>query len=126
VRKIHQSLTGIDPDGTRYRLDEPELLLWVHCGEVASCADIARRSGLPFSAADLDGFVGRAADVRPGVAVFRRHAGRPPGRIGRRKPGPRDVPEITLIAVRPSGGDEFICSPRLYHRRNEGRRVRAE
>jgi len=44
VRKIHESLTGTDPDGTRYRVDEPELLLWVHCGEVASCADIARRS----------------------------------------------------------------------------------
>ena len=57
VRKIHQSLTGTDPDGTRYRVDEPELLLWVHCGEVASCADIARRSRLPFSAADLDAFV---------------------------------------------------------------------
>lgn len=57
VRKIHQVLTGTDPDGTRYRVDEPELLLWVHCGEVASCADIARRSGLPFSAADLDAFV---------------------------------------------------------------------
>jgi len=38
-------------------VDEPELLLWVNCGEVASCADIARRSGLPFSAADLDAFV---------------------------------------------------------------------
>src|ERR1700691_5388087 len=57
VRKIHQPLTGTDPDGTRYRVDEPELLLWVHCGEVASCADIARRSRLPFSAADLDAFV---------------------------------------------------------------------
>jgi uncharacterized protein (DUF2236 family) len=57
VRKIHESLTGTDPDGTRYRIDEPELLLWVHCGEVASCADIARRSRLPFSAADLDSFV---------------------------------------------------------------------
>jgi uncharacterized protein (DUF2236 family) len=57
VRTIHQSFTGADPDGTRYRLDEPDLLLWVHCGEVASCADIARRSGLPFSAADLDAFV---------------------------------------------------------------------
>jgi uncharacterized protein (DUF2236 family) len=57
VRKIHESLTGTDPDGTPYRVDEPELLLWVHCGEVASCADIARRSGLPFSAADLDAFV---------------------------------------------------------------------
>jgi uncharacterized protein (DUF2236 family) len=57
VRKIHESLTGTDPDGTRYRLDEPDLLLWVHCGEVASCADIARRSRLRFSAADLDAFV---------------------------------------------------------------------
>src|SRR5690349_6433461 len=57
VRAIHRALTGTDPDGTRYRLDEPDLLLWVHCGEVASCADVARRSRLPFSAADLDAFV---------------------------------------------------------------------
>jgi uncharacterized protein (DUF2236 family) len=57
VRKIHESLTGTDPDGTRYRVDDPELLLWVHCGEVASAVDIARRSRLPFSASDLDAFV---------------------------------------------------------------------
>ena len=57
VRRIHESLSGTDPGGTRYRVDDPELLLWVHCGEVASCADIARRSGLPFSAAELDAFV---------------------------------------------------------------------
>jgi uncharacterized protein (DUF2236 family) len=57
VRKIHEPLTGTDPDGTRYRVDDPELLLWVHCGEVASCADIALRAGLPFSAAELDTFV---------------------------------------------------------------------
>jgi uncharacterized protein (DUF2236 family) len=57
VRKIHEALTGTDPDGTRYRVDETGLLLWVHCGEVASCADIARRCRLPFSAADLDAFV---------------------------------------------------------------------
>ncbi len=57
VRTVHDPLTGTDPDGTRYRVDDPELLLWVHCGEVASCADIARRARLPFSAADLDAFV---------------------------------------------------------------------
>jgi uncharacterized protein (DUF2236 family) len=57
VRMIHEPLTCTDPDGTRYRVDDPELLLWVHCGEVASVADIAWRSGLPFSAADLDAFV---------------------------------------------------------------------
>ena len=57
VRTIHQALTGSDADGTLYRLDEPDLLLWVHCGEVSSCAEIARRSRLPFSAAELDTFV---------------------------------------------------------------------
>lgn len=57
VRKIHSSLTGTDPDGNSFRLDEPELLLWVHCGEVSSYADIARRSGIRVSAAELDEFV---------------------------------------------------------------------
>ena len=57
VRKIHAMLTGTDADGSRFRLDEPELLMWVHCGEVASYADIARRSGMGLSAADLDAFV---------------------------------------------------------------------
>jgi hypothetical protein len=53
VRRIHQSLTATDPDGTTYRVDEPELLLWVHCGEVASIADIARRCGMPSGVADV-------------------------------------------------------------------------
>lgn len=57
VRKIHSSLTGTDPDGNSFRLDEPELLLWVHCGEVSSYADIARRSGIRVSAGELDEFV---------------------------------------------------------------------
>ena len=57
VRKIHASLTGVDADGSVIRLDEPELLLWVHCGEIASYVDVARRSGMGVSAADLDAFV---------------------------------------------------------------------
>jgi uncharacterized protein (DUF2236 family) len=66
VRKLHASLTGTDPDGTRFRLNEPELLLWVHCGEVASYVDIARRSGVGVSEADLDAFVD---EQRRGAAV---------------------------------------------------------
>lgn len=57
VRKIHASLTGTDPDGSTFRLDEPELLMWVHCGEIGSYVDIARRSGMALSARDLDEFV---------------------------------------------------------------------
>jgi uncharacterized protein (DUF2236 family) len=58
VRKIHASLTGVDADGTRFRLDEPELLLWVHCGEIGSYVEIARRCGMGLTARDLDAFVG--------------------------------------------------------------------
>jgi uncharacterized protein (DUF2236 family) len=57
VRKIHTALTGTDPDGTEFRLDDPELLMWVHCAEIASEAEIARRSGIRVSAAELDTFV---------------------------------------------------------------------
>jgi uncharacterized protein (DUF2236 family) len=57
VRKLHAMLRGRDSDGTEFRLDEPELLLWVHCAEIGSYADIARRSGLPFTRAELDAFV---------------------------------------------------------------------
>jgi uncharacterized protein (DUF2236 family) len=57
VRKIHASLLGTDEDGTRFRLDEPELLMWVHCTEIGSYAEIARRSGLPLTPAELDTFV---------------------------------------------------------------------
>ena len=57
VRKIHAMLTGTDPDGRMFRLDEPDLLMWVHCGEIAAYVDIARRSGMALSAGDLDSFV---------------------------------------------------------------------
>jgi uncharacterized protein (DUF2236 family) len=57
VRKVHASLTGTDEDGSVIRLDEPELLLWVHCGEIASYADVARRARIGLTAEDLDQFV---------------------------------------------------------------------
>jgi uncharacterized protein (DUF2236 family) len=57
LRKIHASLRGVDSDGHEFRLDEPELLLWVHCGEVGSYAEIARRSGVHVTPAQLDEFI---------------------------------------------------------------------
>lgn len=57
LRKVHSSLTGTDADGTQFRLDDPELLLWVHCGEIGSYAEIARRSGVHVTPAELDTFV---------------------------------------------------------------------
>jgi uncharacterized protein (DUF2236 family) len=66
LRKVHSSLRGIDGGGQVFRLDEPELLLWVHCGEVGSYAEIARRSGVHVTAAELDAFVD---EQRRGAAV---------------------------------------------------------
>jgi len=57
LRKVHASLRGVDGDGVEFRLDEPELLLWVHCAEVGSYAEIARRSGVHVTPAELDAFV---------------------------------------------------------------------
>jgi uncharacterized protein (DUF2236 family) len=57
LRKVHASLRGVDGDGHEFRLDEPELLLWVHCGEVGSYAEIARRSGVHVTPAELDTFI---------------------------------------------------------------------
>jgi len=57
LRKVHASLRGVDADGREFRLDEPELLLWVHCGEVGSYAEIARRSGVHVTRAELDVFI---------------------------------------------------------------------
>jgi uncharacterized protein (DUF2236 family) len=58
VRRLHAKLTARDLDtGKIFRIDEPENLLWVHMGEVDSYLDIARRAGVPLSAADADRFV---------------------------------------------------------------------
>ena len=57
VRKIHASLTGTDADGTAFRLDEPDQLLWVHCAEVDSYVAICRRCGMGATPGQLDEFV---------------------------------------------------------------------
>lgn len=57
VRYGHASFRFTGPDGRERRLDEPELLLWVHCALVDSVLDVARRSGLHVSDTDGDGYV---------------------------------------------------------------------
>lgn len=58
VRKIHRMLTATDPDtGERYGVDEPALLMWVHCAEIDSYLHIARRSGLRLTDAEADRYV---------------------------------------------------------------------
>ncbi|MDV6290613.1 oxygenase MpaB family protein [Streptomyces sp. UP1A-1] len=127
VRRIHRMLGATDPDtGERYGVDEPALLLWVHCAEIGSYLHVLRRSGFPLTDAHADRYLAehrhsarlvgldpatvpadRAAlaayfaRVRPELAARRRRArGRrlpaPPARAP--PPGPR-----TRAAVAPGG-----------------------
>src|SRR5204862_5054850 len=58
VRGIHRRLTATDPaTGERYRIDAPDLLLWVHCAEVDSYLHVLRRSGFPLTDAQADTYL---------------------------------------------------------------------
>ncbi|MFI5658597.1 oxygenase MpaB family protein [Streptomyces sp. NPDC051684] len=58
VRRIHRHLGATDPDtGERYGVDEPELLLWVHCAEIDSYLHVTRRSGFRLTGAQADRYI---------------------------------------------------------------------
>ncbi|SHH49600.1 oxygenase MpaB family protein [Streptomyces sp. 3214.6] len=58
VRRIHRMLSATDPEtGERYAVDEPGLLLWVHCAEIDSYLHVLRRSGYPLTAAAADRYL---------------------------------------------------------------------
>ncbi|MET9544973.1 oxygenase MpaB family protein [Streptomyces sp. NPDC006627] len=58
VRKIHAMLGATDPGtGERYGVDEPALLLWVHCAEIGSYLHVVRRSGIRMTDALADRYV---------------------------------------------------------------------
>ena len=58
VRGVHRRVRGVEPEsGTPYWAPDPELLLWVHCGEIDSFLTIGRRAGVRVSAADADRYV---------------------------------------------------------------------
>ncbi len=59
VRRIHALLKADDPvTGERFGIDDPELLLWVHCAEIDSYLGVVRRSGFRLSDAQADRYVG--------------------------------------------------------------------
>ncbi|MFD7863164.1 oxygenase MpaB family protein [Streptomyces sp. NPDC057682] len=58
VRRIHRLLKATDPaTGETYGVDEPDLLLWVHCAEVDSYLRVERRSGFLLTDAQADRYV---------------------------------------------------------------------
>ncbi len=84
VRGIHRKLVGTNPaTGEIFRLDRPDLLLWVHCCEVDSFLSTARRAGAPITPDDADEYlreqvlaatmVGIPADIVPSSVTAMKH-----------------------------------------------------
>jgi uncharacterized protein (DUF2236 family) len=91
VRAIHARLTATDPvTGERFRVDEPELLRWVHVTEVDSYADTARRAGVRLSDAEWD----RYWDEQRRAAAL---VGLDPATV----PGSTSAAENYFLAMRP-------------------------
>jgi uncharacterized protein (DUF2236 family) len=79
VREIHASMSATDTaTGEEFRLDQPDLLRWVHVTEVDSFVTTALRAGISLSKADIDAYyteqrraaalVGLAPESVPGTA----------------------------------------------------------
>ncbi|MGW2270263.1 oxygenase MpaB family protein [Streptomyces yangpuensis] len=58
VRSIHRRLSATDPaTGRTFPVDDPELLLWIHCAQIDSFLHVLRRSGITLTAAQADRYV---------------------------------------------------------------------
>ena len=72
VRGVHRRVRGVEPEsGTPYWAPDPELMLWVHCGEIDSFLTIGRRAGVPVSAADADRYVAEQVTAAELVGIPR-------------------------------------------------------
>ena len=97
VRKVHEWVRGTDPvTGRPYAAGDPDLLLWVHAGQVESGLSAARLYGAPFSGTEADRYVAEMTASAELVGV-------PPGRA------PASVAELDAYfeEVRP----ELTLSP---------------
>ena len=57
IRRMHSRMTATDPrTGEQFRIDEPDLLRWVHVAEVESFLSTARRAGLKLTDAEADSY----------------------------------------------------------------------
>ena len=72
VRGIHRRLGATEETtGRTYRVDEPDLLLWVHCCEVDSLLSVARRGGLPLTDDEADRYVAEQVTAAELIGVPR-------------------------------------------------------
>jgi uncharacterized protein (DUF2236 family) len=70
VRRIHDSVTGLMPDGTAYAASDPHLLQWVHVAEIDSFLRAHQRYGAaPLDQHGRDEYVAQTALVAEKLGV---------------------------------------------------------
>src|ERR687886_1152648 len=99
LRAVHASLKpGIEPEtGRAYRVDDPELLLWVHCTEVESFLSTFRRCGGRLEPGEGDQYVDE-------MRVSARLVGLDPDEVPRTEAGIEDYytrvrPQLRVTSV---------------------------
>jgi uncharacterized protein (DUF2236 family) len=57
MRAVLMQVGGVDDNGQEYRGDDPDLLLWLHCCQVASFVEVTRRGGLALTDAEHETYI---------------------------------------------------------------------
>jgi uncharacterized protein (DUF2236 family) len=102
LRRLHASLpTGVEPEsGQPYRVDDPQLLLWVHCTEVESFLSTYRRCGGALGPGDADRYVDEMRASAELVGLARADVPATEAEIGEYYRGVRPQLRVTRVARR--------------------------
>jgi len=107
VRGIHRKLRGTDPfNGEEFRLDRPDLLLWVHCCEVDS---LLSRGGLELTDVEADAYV--AEQIRSAELVGLQASGVPATRAELAEYFLQVRPELKLTKAARRGARGLVTPP---------------
>lgn len=72
VRRVHRALSFTDPaTGRPHRVDQRDLLVWVHCAEVSSYLENAVRAGVALTARDADRYLDEQSHTAAYVGLSR-------------------------------------------------------
>ncbi|QYC44839.1 hypothetical protein Nocox_36425 [Nonomuraea coxensis DSM 45129] len=111
VRAIHKALRVKDPDtGRTHRVDDPELLLWVHCAEVSSYLEVARRGGLGLSERQADRYL---TEQRAAAACVGLHPEDVPGTCAEMEAYFKRVRPVLRVTEEAAATVRFLMWPRL-------------
>lgn len=111
VRGIHRALRIKDPGtGRVHRVDDPELLLWVHCAEVCSYLEVARRSGLRLSDRQADRYL---AEQRRSATYVGLHEEDVPGSLAEMKAFFTEVRPRLEVTPEARAAVRFLLWPKL-------------